>query len=147
MLALVDCAQQRLDVHDRRPVERLVAGADARSSRARSLRSADSPTAEEDRMLRLEPWEVAHALPGTSPLGRISASIGGGLEALVQRRSFWAGMCVLAAVAELLALRPVLFEHDGPSSGWTSSSASSAGRSPPSGSSRGAGVPTAEAVP
>ena len=43
-------------------------------------------------MLRLEPWEVAHALPGTSPLGRISASIGSGLETLVLRRGFWVGM-------------------------------------------------------
>ena len=65
-------------------------------------------------MLRLEPWETAHAFPGTSPLGRISASIGGGSEALVQRRGVWVGMWVAAAVAELLALRPVVFDHEGP---------------------------------
>ena len=65
-------------------------------------------------MLRLEPWEVAHSLPGTSSLGRISASIGSGLETLVLRRGFWVGMWTAAIVAELLALRPVLFDHEGP---------------------------------
>ena len=54
------------------------------------------------------------ALPGTSPLGRISASIGSGLETLVLRRGFWVGMWTAAIVAELLALRPVLFDHEGP---------------------------------
>jgi signal transduction histidine kinase len=65
-------------------------------------------------MLRLEPWEVAHAFPGTSSMGRLSASIGSGLDTLVQRRGFWVGMWTAAIVAELLALRPVLFDHEGP---------------------------------
>jgi signal transduction histidine kinase len=65
-------------------------------------------------MLRLEPWEAAHAFPGTSSLGRISASIGSGWGTLVHRRGFWVGMWVAAAVAELLALRPVLFDREGP---------------------------------
>jgi signal transduction histidine kinase len=64
-------------------------------------------------MLRLEPWEAPHAFPGTSSMGRLTASIGSGWGSLVQRRGFWIGMWVAAAGTGLRGLADRVEALDG----------------------------------